>query len=131
MNYLATSLTVLLFISTQAMNIQPPKVINHTVITQKENIKATKINHHIKGQDVYIESIVPNFTFISNGERKKAKHGEGHIHVYLNGKKVKEANRPAFILKDLPKGKHDITLKFVHNDESSYKYEETIRVIIK
>lgn len=97
--------------------------------TAQADLSAIKINHKVKERDVFVECIVPGFSFkADNGNRKE---GEGHIHVYLNGNKFKDVTRAAFILKDLPKGKHEISLKFVHNDNTPYRYSKSFSVNIE
>lgn len=117
-------LTVSVMLTFSSISVDEKFQIDNAAQT---NLSAIKINHTVKGRDVFVECIVPGFSFKDNVERIE---GEGHIHVYLNGKKIKDVNRAAFILKDLPKGKHKITLKFVYNDNTPYRYSKSFPVHI-
>lgn len=86
-------------------------------------VSDVKINYKIKGKDVYIECIIPDFSF------QKAK-SQGNVHVFLNDKKYKEVNQAAFILKDLPDGDHKITLKFL-GENGAYRYTKSFHVHIR
>jgi hypothetical protein len=87
------------------------------------------VHHQVKDQKVYVECIVtPNFHFT---EKKKAKkHGEGQLYVYLNDQKIDAFTQGAFILKDLPKGKHTVMIKLMHNDQSEYGLSESFDIEI-
>lgn len=86
------------------------------------------INHKIKGKDVYIECIIPNFSF--QKENAETNQERGNVHVFLNDKKFKEVNQAAFILKNLPSGNHKITLKFMDSN-GTYRYSKSFYVHIQ
>lgn len=128
------SLGMGLFLCFQMTFMQPLTTFskeNMTDMPVQSNFKAMKINYTVKGRDVYVECIVPGFSFVSDGEKSNRKDGEGHIHVYANGKKIEDVNQAAFIIKGLPKGTHEITLQFVHNNQQPYQYHEKFTVDIK
>ncbi|MGG4490646.1 hypothetical protein [Metabacillus idriensis] len=87
------------------------------------------VNHHIKGQNVYIECFVPNFTF-SNEHGKKI-NGEGYMNLYVDGKKTDEIHTAAFIIKGLKTGTHTISLELLHNDSSKYHLKKTWNVTVQ
>lgn len=93
-------------------------------ITSNWSVSDVKINHIIKGRDVYIECIIPDFSFQTENRQR------GNVQVFLNDKKFKEVNQAAFILKDLPTGNQKITLKFV-DDDGSYRYTKSFYVQIQ
>jgi hypothetical protein len=87
------------------------------------------IHHHIKGQHVYMECIVgPNFHFTDDSGKRK--QGEGRLHVYVDGKLLETNSQGAFILKGMPTGRHTITVKLVHNDQTEYGISESFDVEI-
>ena len=86
------------------------------------------INYKIKGKDVYIECIMPNFSFHNDNQSVESRRG--NVHVFLNGKNYKEFNQAAFILKNLPIGNHKITLKFMDKN-GTYRYSKSFSVDIK
>ncbi len=57
--------------------------------------------------------------YICKSEKKWAK-----LAVYINGKKKTDYHRAAFILKDIPKGQHTVTLKVVGQDNQSLGIKE-------
>lgn len=119
------SLSLLMNFSSALEAVEQTHKMESTVNAQSE----VKINYKVKGRDVFVECIIPGFTFNTN-ERNRAIKGEGHIHVYLNGKKFQDVHQAAFVLKDLPIGKHEIMLKFVQNNNKPYNYTKSFLVSI-
>ncbi|WP_404462130.1 hypothetical protein [Sutcliffiella horikoshii] len=104
------------------------EVLTTNTTFDKKDISMT-IHHSVKGQDIYLECIItPNFKFKENRDTKK--QGEGQVVVYLDNKKWDSFAKGAFILKSVPKGKHDLTVKLLHNDWTEYGIEQTIQVEI-
>ncbi|WP_078381015.1 hypothetical protein [Sutcliffiella halmapala] len=104
--------------------------ITHELDTRIKRPLNMTVHFHVKEQQVYMECIVtPNFHFTEM--KKKKKHGEGRLDVYVDGKKIESFSQGAFILKDLPKGKHEVTVKLIHNDQSEYGLEESFDLVIK
>lgn len=97
-------------------------------ISLEEKNLTLKVQHEVKGNDVYIECIVSNFTF--NKENESHQEGEGHLILYIDGQKVDELFQPAFIAKGLPSGTHRIKLEFVRNDRQPYGLVEEFSVVI-
>lgn len=96
--------------------------------TSYASVSDVTINHKIKGKDVYIECIIPNFSFHNDNQNVNVRRG--NVHVFLNDKKYKEVNQAAFILKNLPTGNHKITLKFM-DENGTYRYSKSFYVDIK
>ncbi|WP_235045469.1 hypothetical protein [Anoxybacillus ayderensis] len=86
------------------------------------------VKHHVKGNNVFVECIVDQFTF-TKGTRPK-QNGQGRIHIYVNGKRVSETTTAAFVIRGLPVGKHTIRLELVHNDASKYHVSHEFTVMI-
>ncbi|KKI93958.1 hypothetical protein WQ54_01530 [Bacillus sp. SA1-12] len=87
------------------------------------------IKHHVRNRSVYVECYIPNFKFKKTGGNKVA--GEGHLSVYVDGKKVDDMNTAAFVVKGLEPGNHVMTVEVVHNDSSSYNLKKTLEVNIQ
>jgi len=119
----------LAFHEAAALEIIPIEV--QQASNEENGSQGVTVNYSVKGKNVYIECIVPKFKFVSDGEKNDQKDGEGHIHLYLNGKKVMDINQAAFIVKGLPKGEHHFKLEFVHNDQTPYRFSEEFTVEIK
>ncbi|KGP61021.1 hypothetical protein NP92_07200 [Anoxybacillus gonensis] len=86
------------------------------------------VKHHVKGNNVFVECIVDQFTFTKGTHPKKS--GQGRIHIYVNGKRVSETTTAAFVIRGLPMGKHTIRLELVHNDASKYHVSHEFTVTI-
>ncbi len=87
------------------------------------------VRHHVKGNNVYVEVIVPNFNF-SSSDKKSNVNGEGYIKLFLNDKQVDEIHQAAFIVRGLPTGKHNLKVVLVKNDATSYGIEQEMSVVI-
>ncbi|GAE24120.1 hypothetical protein JCM9140_26 [Halalkalibacter wakoensis JCM 9140] len=88
------------------------------------------VYHEVKERDVFVECFVPNFTF---NEKAGALHqeGEGHIRLYVNDEHVDTLFEPAFLIKDLPAGEHEIKVVVVKNDYSPYELEEEFEITVE
>lgn len=62
----------------------------------------------IKGNDVYIECYVRDYRFVQSNDKELAS-----IAVFLDGKKQSVRKTAAFIIKDIPNGKHTIILELM------------------
>jgi uncharacterized lipoprotein YajG len=108
-----------------AVHQQEPAVME---VMSKQNQQEIHIQYQVKGHDVYIECYIPHFSFQKN--KRKNVNGEGHLHLYLNGKMVDEITTAAFILKGLPAGKHTLKVEMVHNDSTTYHISKEVEVSI-
>ena len=138
------TLVFLLFVSTGCVEDKPKPESNveivpmqvadlkqdsiEVIVHQQKSLELT-IKHHVRNQDVYVECYIPHFTFKEKGGNKR--NGEGHIDVFVDGKKVNEMNTAAFIIKGLEKGVHEMRLEVIHNDSSSYDLTKTIEFTIE
>ncbi|QFT88747.1 hypothetical protein FIU87_08830 [Bacillus sp. THAF10] len=115
--------------STVDAGVNVMKVVSHVPTEKKEQMDMV-VHHFIKGNDVYIECIVtPDFHFTSDKEENH--FGEGKIKVYSNQKEMGTYTKGAFVLRNLEKGNHPLTIKLLHNDQSEYGLSETINITIK
>lgn len=111
-----------------ASGVEVMEVLSTNTTSDNKVISMT-IHHSVKGQNIYLECIItPNFNFKENSDTKK--QGEGQVVVYLDNKKWGSFAKGAFILRDVPKGKHNLKVKLVHNDLTDYGIEQTIQVEI-
>lgn len=92
--------------------------------------RALKVNHEIKGKDVYIECLIDSFTFVKAQARKHHVDGEGYLLLYIDDEKVDKLYERAFIVKGLREGKHTLKIELVRNDDLPYGLEEEITVEI-
>ncbi len=110
------------------MEVEYSKVIPSIEVSGTQIQRSLDVKHEIKGNDVYVECVVANFTF-TKGKDKNV-DGEGHIELYLNGEKVDEIATAAFIIKELPSGNHTVKLELVHNDSLKYNISKEFDVSI-
>lgn len=110
-------------------NVQviPDQTATFEVLAKEDEGLNMTVREQLKGNDLYVECIVSNFTF-SNRDKKDS--GQGYLNLYLNGKKIDEIFTPAFIIKGLPTGNHKITLELVHNNGSSYGVKKELEISI-
>ncbi|MFG6496277.1 hypothetical protein P8610_13000 [Fictibacillus sp. UD] len=87
------------------------------------------VNYHVKNQRIYIENIIPRFSF--QGSLTKAPDNQdGYIAVFINNKWRMNANQSMFILNKMSPGKHKITLQLKKKDGSDYGLKKNIVVHI-
>jgi hypothetical protein len=102
------------------------KAVEASAVVTQSNVT---VRHQVKGKDVYVEVIIPGFTFSSPDQKKNIK-GHGYVKLYLNGKQIDKIHQAAFIVKGLPTGKHNLKIELVNNDSSSYGVEEELPITI-
>ncbi|MFY0545520.1 hypothetical protein [Brevibacillus sp. H7] len=71
-----------------------------------------------------------HFRFVKESADPKATpvFGEGHAHLYLDGKSLGMVYSPEFLLKKLPKGEHELRVELTYSNHLPYKVE-AVRVI--
>lgn len=62
----------------------------------------------VKG--VNLEMVVTNFTFAPDRVNQKSLTTEGHVHLFVNGRKVTRLYGPWYYLGELPPGRHTVTV---------------------
>jgi hypothetical protein len=69
------------------------------------------------GKDVFVECILSGISF-----RQSDHNGQkvGKLVIWVDGKRTKEVNAAAFIIKGLPPGNHEVKLEVVDLDNKSY-----------
>ncbi|MFP7296011.1 hypothetical protein [Neobacillus niacini] len=75
------------------------------------------VQSNTKGKDVFVECILSGISF-----RQSDKKGQktGKLLIWIDGKKTREVNAAAFIIKDLSPGKHEIKLEVIDLENKSY-----------
>jgi hypothetical protein len=75
------------------------------------------VSSKTKGSNVYVECILSGISF-----RESDRNGQkvGKLIIWLDGKKTKEVNSAAFIIKGLPPGSHEVKLEVVDLENKSY-----------
>jgi hypothetical protein len=92
--------------------------------------KDWSVNYHVKKKRIYVENIIPKFSF-QGSVNKKTNDLDGYIAVFVNGKWKMNVNQSIFILKNMNQGKHKITLQLKKKDGSDYGLNKNIYVHIR
>ena len=80
----------------------------------REDAQHFTVQHHVKDQNVFVECMIPNFSFREHHENK------GKMVLYVDGEKKEEIKTAAFIIKGLTPGTHKIKL-LVFKSENDQK----------
>ncbi|MCM3717284.1 hypothetical protein [Fictibacillus phosphorivorans] len=88
------------------------------------------VNYRVKKQNIYVENIIPGFTFQENLS-EEFNRLNGYMAVFVDGKWKMNANQSIFILKNLTEGKHKITLQLKKKDGSDYGIKKHIFVNVR
>lgn len=75
------------------------------------------VQHHTKGNQVMVECVV---TGISFRESDKTKQKVGKMVLWIDGKKSKEVDSAAFIIRGLSPGSHKLKLEVVKLNNEPY-----------
>jgi hypothetical protein len=99
--------------------------VNSRMVTKSG--ESFQVKYFVKRDDVFIECYIPNFSFRDLDQDGKQ---TGKMHVYVDGKKVKEFSSAAFSIKDLQSGNHRITLEVVgfNGQKTSFKKELIVTI---
>ena len=79
------------------------------------------ISHQVKGNDVYVECRIKGVSF---------RNDHAIMVLTIDGKKMNEINHPAFIIKGLQKGTHQIKLEIMKKNEKRVSATKEIKVTI-
>lgn len=85
-----------------------PRIVKMEVLEEPEDM----------GYDIYVE--MENWTFTPENVGKPYTENEGHIHVYVDGKKAGRMYSNWFYLGKLSKGKHRIALTINGDDHTAF-----------
>ncbi|UFJ42721.1 hypothetical protein LOK74_09600 [Brevibacillus humidisoli] len=84
----------------------------------------------LEGDEAYVKMLTENFRFVREDSTESADpvHGEGHAHLYLDGRFWQMLYEPEFKIKQLPKGEHEIRVELNYSNHLPYKVE-AIKII--
>ncbi|WP_078413509.1 hypothetical protein [Priestia abyssalis] len=114
------------------VDVVPMNVVEareEAVETLKTSLKRSMVvRQHVKRRSVYVECIINDFSFSASEQNEQ--DGKGYIQLYVDGKKLNVVSQAAFIIKNLPAGKHTIKLELMKNQNESYGLSETFEVSV-
>lgn len=93
-------------------------------VASHENLSTLDVRYFIDKNKLYIECLTPNISFNNQGEN------QGKILLFINGTLKKEFWSAAFIVKDLPKGRHHIRLEVVKLNNEPYQLTKEFTINI-
>ena len=79
------------------------------------------ISHQVKGNDVYVECRIKDVSF---------RNDHAIMVLTIDGKKMNEINHPAFIIKGLQKGTHQIKLEIMKKNKKNASATKEFKVTI-
>jgi hypothetical protein len=88
------------------------------------------VKYHVKKQKIYIENFIPGFSFQGSVSRLP-NHMDGYIAVFINGKWKMNAHQSIFIVRNLTRGKHELTLQLKRKDGTDYGIKKNVFVVIR
>ena len=87
-----------------------------------EAVDSFTVKHQVKENDVYFECVVKGVSFRNDGAK---------IILYIDGKRIKEINHAAFIVKGLNKGMHKIKLELIGPNQQGVIAVKDVDINIK
>lgn len=87
----------------------------------------------IEGTTANVKMLTKNFEFQPfNAETTDhAVHGQGHAHIYLDGQLKGKVDGAEFLLKQLPKGEHELRVELTYPNHLPYRVEQVRMIQIK
>lgn len=89
------------------------------------------VKYTLKEDDLHLQLAVNHFSFSLENMGKENRPGEGHVHLYLDGKKVAKVFEPTYVLKDIAAGKHEVMVELAHNNHDSYGVSQRFHIEVK
>jgi len=90
-----------------------------------------EVSHTVEGNNINFQFKVEHFDLSFENVSKEKVHGQGHIHLYLDGEKVAKVYDEQYVLKNVPQGTHDIKIELAHNDHESLGVVKNLKIEIK
>ncbi|WP_070120223.1 hypothetical protein [Bacillus marinisedimentorum] len=99
------------------------------VMAKQKKDREFTVKYHVQNGNLYIETYTPSIHFSEN--ESVHQQGEGHLHVVIDGRHPVDVYKAAFIIKNLPEGKHTVRIQLAKNDHDLYGEEEVVEVEIR
>jgi hypothetical protein len=95
--------------------------IEVSALADKPSVTLHAMRDAKSGWNIHIQTI--NFRFAPENVNTHPTAGEGHAHLYINGKKLTRLYGPWFYLNGLPAGAHSLQVTLNANDHSKLVLE--------
>ncbi len=90
-----------------------------------------QVTSKVSGRDLHLQMTVTGFTFSLENMGKENRYGEGHVHLYIDDKKVAKIFAPQFVWKDVQPGSHQVVVELAHNNHESYGVKQSFQIHVK
>lgn len=90
-----------------------------------------RVKHSLQGDDLHLALTVTHFRYSFENMGKENRYGEGHVHLYLDDKKVAKIFEDTYVYRDIPKGKHQVMVELAHNNHESYGVKQAFTIEVK
>jgi hypothetical protein len=84
----------------------------------------------VDGSTADVSLLTQNFEFVDEMSGTPV-YGEGHAHLYLNGEEKGMIYQPEFLLKNLPKGEHELRVELNYSNHLPYQVEAVKRFVVE
>lgn len=119
---------LLLILSGCRQELPEPEVMSAKASEQtQEEMADMKVHHTVQGKSLLIECFIPNISF----SRDRQSNELGKVILSINGKFHAEYETAAFIVKNLPKGNHEIQLDVVNLKNEPLGMSEQFQITIQ
>lgn len=98
---------------------------------QQQQTPTLDVTHHLMANQLHLQLKISSFTFSLENMGKENRYGEGHVHLYVDGKKVAKIFEQQFVLKEIASGKHDVIVELAHNNHDSYGVKKAFEITVK
>lgn len=88
------------------------------------------VSHFVKGNKLFLEFRLKHFDLSKEKLGRKSVYGEGHIHLFIDGKKVADITRGAYVYTGLPAGTYRVKVELAHHDHQPYGVGEEFTITI-
>ncbi|MGC5327060.1 hypothetical protein [Brevibacillus sp. SYSU BS000544] len=129
MNWHKRILTLLLMLSLMA-GVEATMVSKETGSYTNIQKPALAVHHTVKGNSLHLHLTVTRFHFSIENMGKDNKQGEGHVHLYIDGKRVAKIFETHYVYPELTTGKHKVTLELAHNNHESYGVKQSFEIVV-
>jgi hypothetical protein len=119
-------LTILSIFLTGILSGFEQVTVKPMVSEYSEKAPSLYVQSRIKGNNVFVECILSGISFRQSEENDRK---VGKLVIWLDGKRTKEVNTAAFIIKGLPPGEHNVKLEVV--DLKNVPYGVTKEFLVK
>ena len=90
-----------------------------------------EVTAEMQGRDLILQLKTEHFRFSRAKMGQDNVYGEGHAHLYVDGRKVAKIFGHRYVLPDLPPGTHRIKVELAHHDHTPYGVAQTLDVTVK